>query len=149
MKLFIAILTIVLFIPVFAGTSAETIKKIPPDKVKDNSFEIQQTQIDSVNISQMVQEQIDAARKKSFEVKIRPVLKAGVKKNNIPKKSEAGIWPEFIKEIPFSNGAFIKVSIILIFASFVFGTIFFRRFFTQKSKPKNKKDITSLKRILL
>lgn len=146
MKIFIPILTAVFIFILSAGAGAETINTRKSGSGSAGTAEMIQSQIDSINISQMVQEQIDAARKKSAAAKTAAQPNREIKKTAYPKKSEAGIWPDFINSIPFTNGTFIKISVILIFSFIVFGAIFFRRLFTNKSTFKNKGGVSDLKK---
>ncbi len=146
MKLLILIFMFAFFVPVHAETSKKELKDKKADAEQINSVEIQQSQIDSINISQMVQEQIDAARKKVSEQKSVPMLKVETKKSAATKKAEAGFWTELKSLIPVSSDASIKALIIFAFSLFVFGIILFRRFTSKKIKPESMNEVNGLKK---
>ena len=92
---------------------------------------------DSINISQMVQAQIDAARQKDLAERNKPVKQAIVTAENHPVQSSTSFITDIRSKIPLSDDMLMKLSIIGTASALASGIIITRRKRGRKKSVKH------------
>lgn len=145
MKFLTAILISAFIIPLSAHVKKTNKHSEKKHSAELNTAVITENETDKVDISEMVREQIAAARKKADEEKSTPVPHIDVPKPAKNVKSEAGLLMSIRNKIPLSDDSLIKISVLSAFSLLVFGFIMSRRLLLRKKRPKNKHDLKGLK----
>ena len=146
MKFLIVIIMLAFIVPAAAKGSNKTGHGNKKDVVKDSAASARVNGIDSVNIREMVLQQIEAARKNTPVTAKHPVLQVDMTKKAEPAKTGTGILEKLRKYIPLSGDALTKVLMISGFSLFVFGIIIIRRLFLRKIYSRKGKKIKDLKK---
>lgn len=147
MKKVLLFLMIFVIIPAYPQGKENTADAKPDSVVAESVSQTQNSNIDSVNISQIVQAQIAAARKEETEKKSQPVVNIQAKKVEKAKNSWTNIFVELRKNIPLSNDNFMKAVILIAFSFMAFIVVFLRRLKNKLHKPsKKEKSSDSLKK---
>ncbi len=99
---------------------------------------VDQANGDSVDISQMVQSQIDAARKKEMQEKDMALKQAVVKLKEIPDENPDYFFVGLRRMIPLSDDALIKLFVLASASAGIFIFVFIKRSSLRKKSGSSK-----------
>jgi len=147
MKKIILFLMILVILPAYPKVKKDSTNANADSVVTETVSQLQNNNIDSVNISQMVLSQIAAARKKETEKESKPVIKVQAKKVKKAGNSWTSIFVKLRNNIPLSNDDFMKAVILIAFSVMVFVVVFLRRIKNRLHKSdKKEKSSDNLKK---
>lgn len=140
MKMITLFLLCFCFIPVTAQTVKPLVGTAKDSVINQTASDIQKSGMDSLSLSQLVQAQIDAAKKKEIEDKNKPAVQVQEKKIEAPKKTENNFWLELRKNVPLSDDDLMKAVIIASFSFMAFVIVFLRRMRLHKNSSIKKNN---------